>query len=69
MIKYIELTMISGAKYFLVSTEDNPLKSRDASYIISGADTPSIKVNTESNIDSESVYINSRMVESYKLIY
>lgn len=69
MIKYIELTMVSGAKYFLVSTESEPLKNRDTSYIISGASTPVIKVFTESNIDSAVVYINSRLIESYKVFY
>lgn len=69
MIKHVELTMISGAKYFLVSTEEEQIKHRDISYLISGADTPTVKVFTESNIDSDSVYVNTRMIESYKLFF
>lgn len=69
MIKHVELTMISGAKYFLVSTEEEQIKHRDINYLISGADTPTVKVFTESSIDSASVYVNTRMIESYKLFF
>lgn len=69
MIKHVELTMISGAKYFLVSTGEEPIKHRDIDYLISGAGTPTVKVFTESSIDSASVYVNTRMIESYKLFF
>ena len=69
MIKHVELTMISGAKYFLVSTEEEQIKHRDINYLISAADAPTVKVFTESNIDSASVYVNTRMIESYKLFF
>ncbi|WBF81757.1 hypothetical protein [Staphylococcus virus vB_SurM-PSU5] len=69
MSKHVEITMSSGAKYYLVSTDENKFSRQDIDYMISGADSVSIKVFTESSSTSPQVYINPRRIESFKLIF
>ncbi|MGI4427126.1 DUF7209 family phage structural protein, partial [Klebsiella pneumoniae] len=52
MSKHIEITMSSGAKYFLVSTDEKSYNRQDIDYMLRGMDETSIKVYTESAITS-----------------
>ncbi|XWX30634.1 hypothetical protein WOJGOHIN_CDS0200 [Staphylococcus phage PG-2021_87] len=69
MSKYIEITMSSGAKYFLVSTDEKSYSRQDIDYMLSGVDSVSIKVFTESNNASPQVYINPKRIESFKIVF
>ena len=69
MSKYIEITMSSGAKYFLVSTDEKSYSRQDIDYMLSGVDSISIKVFTESNNASPQVYINPKRIESFKIVF
>lgn len=69
MAKHIEVTMLSGAKYFLVSSDEKKYTRKDLDYMLSGSDSVSIKVNTSENAGSELVYINPRLIESFKLVF
>ena len=69
MSKHVEITMSSGAKYYLVSTDEKKFSRQDIDYMISGVDSVSIKVFTESNNASPQVYINPRRIESFKIVF
>lgn len=69
MSKHIEITMSSGAKYFLVSTDEKSYNRQDIDYMLRGMDETSIKVYTESDITSPQVYINPNRIESFKIIF
>ena len=69
MSKHVEITMSSGAKYFLVSTDEKSYSRQDIDYMLSGVDSVSIKVFTESNNASPQVYINPRRIESFKIVF
>lgn len=69
MSKHVEITMSSGAKYYLVSTDEKKFSRQDVDYMISGADSISIKVFTESSNTSPQVYINPKRIESFKLVF
>ena len=58
MIKYIELTMISGKTYYLINTENTNYSREEVNYMLRGNSTASIRVNTDTNISSSSVFIN-----------
>ena len=69
MSKHVEITMLSGAKYFLVSTDEKGYSRQDIDYMISGSDSASIKVNTTEDASSSLIYINPRMIESFKIVF
>ncbi|ANH50542.1 hypothetical protein [Staphylococcus phage pSco-10] len=69
MSKHIEITMSSGSKYFLVSTDEKSYSRQDIDYMLSGVDSVSIKVFTESNNASPQVYINPKRIESFKIVF
>lgn len=69
MSKHVEITMSSGAKYYLVSTDEKKFSRQDIDYMISGADSISIKVFTERSNTSPQVYINPKRIESFKLVF
>lgn len=69
MAKYIEITMASGTKYFLISTEEVKYNRQKMNYILRGADEASIEVFTENDITSDSIFINPRRIESFKVFY
>ncbi|AAX92468.1 DmcB [Staphylococcus phage Twort] len=67
MIKYVEITMASGKKYFLIGTEDNPVYDTDLNAYMSSARL--FKVYTENSLTSGRIYINPNRIESFKLFY
>ncbi|WOZ17522.1 hypothetical protein [Staphylococcus phage vB_SauM-V1SA15] len=69
MSKHIEITMLSGAKYFLVSSDEKGYTRKDIDYMISGSDSASIKVNATEDASSNLIYINPRMIESFKIVF
>lgn len=69
MSKHVEITMLSGAKYFLVSSDEKGYSRQDIDYMISGSNSVSIKVNTTEDASSSLIYINPRMIESFKLVF
>ncbi|WRW34752.1 hypothetical protein CF5_0067 [Staphylococcus phage CF5] len=69
MSKYIEITMQSGNKFYLVSTDDKNYVRQDIDYMLSGSSGMSIKVNTSSDINSGVTYINPAKIESFKIIF
>lgn len=69
MSKYIEITMQSGNKFYLVSTEDKNYSRQDIDYMISGASSVTTKVNISSDINSGVAYINPEEIESFKIIF
>ena len=69
MAKHIEVTMLSGAKYFLVSSDEKKYTRKDLDYMLSGSDSVSIKVNISEDAGSDLVYINPRLIESFKLVF
>lgn len=69
MIKYIELTMISGKTYYLINTENTNYSREEVNYMLRGNSTASIRVNTDTNISSSSVFINPVFIESFKITY
>ncbi|WFG33861.1 hypothetical protein YN120080_144 [Staphylococcus phage vB_SauM_JDYN] len=69
MSKHIEITMSSGAKYFLVSTDEKNYSRQDIDYMISGSSSVSVKVNTTEDVSSSIIYINPRRIESFKIVF
>jgi hypothetical protein len=69
MSKYIEITMQSGSKFYLVSTEDKNYTRQDIDYMISGSSGVTAKVNISSDINSGVAYINPEEIESFKIIF
>lgn len=69
MSKHIEITMSSGAKYFLVSTDEKNYSRQDIDYMISGSSSVSVKVNTTEDISSSIIYINPKRIESFKIVF
>lgn len=69
MSKHIEITMSSGAKYFLVSTDEKSYSRQDIDYMISGSSSVSVKANTTEDVSSSIIYINPRRIESFKIVF
>lgn len=71
MVKYSEISMLSGAKYylFLADIQGELLNRQSMEYMLNGSDGVSILVRATNSPDGEKVYINPRMIESYKLFY
>lgn len=69
MSKHIEITMSSGAKYYLVSTDEKKFSRQDVDYMISGSSSVSVKVNTTEDVSSSIIYINPKRIESFKIVF
>lgn len=68
MLRTIEITMGSGVKYFLISTEEKKYSRQEMDYILNGMAETSVEVNAENDITSAKVYINPNRIESFKII-
>lgn len=72
--KTVELTMTSGAKYYVPSEEFNSAnipESPDSviGNYIRGRRAPMLKVNTQPDMLGEELYVNPMMIESMKVTY
>ena len=67
MFKYAEITMLSGAKYYLITTEETKYTRAKVDYVLAGKSGTSVEVNTTSTLTSDKVFINPGFIESYKL--
>lgn len=72
--KTVELTMVSGAKYYVPAEEFNSAnipESPDSviGNYIRGRRGPMLKVNTLEDMSGEQLYVNPQLIESMKVTY